>query len=52
MKLFLANYALGRMFLHLGCIIRGGKVRFHFTGFRREIAGLLAVGGVFKRDRN
>jgi hypothetical protein len=37
MKRFLAQIALGRMFLHVGCICRGGKVGFHMEGLRREI---------------
>jgi hypothetical protein len=37
MKLFLARIALGRMFLHIGCICRGGKVGFHLEGLGREM---------------
>jgi hypothetical protein len=37
MKLFLARIPIGRMFLHIGCICRGGKVAFHWEGLRREL---------------
>ena len=43
MKLFLAEYVLGRILLHLGCALRGGKVRFHLAGIRRELGRLAAA---------
>jgi hypothetical protein len=55
MKLFLARIALGRMFLHIGCICRGGKVGFHLEGLSREIRHIgrsfVALGRTGKRDR-
>jgi hypothetical protein len=38
MRLLMAHFALGRVFLHVGCLIRGGKPGFHLTGIRRELA--------------
>lgn len=40
MQLFLTQSAIGRTFLHLGCICRGGRWRFHLAGVRREIREL------------
>jgi hypothetical protein len=37
LKLRCCRYALGRMALHLACICRGGKARFHLAGVRREL---------------
>jgi hypothetical protein len=55
MKLFLARIALGRMFLHIGCICRGGKVGFHLEGLSREIrhigGSLFLLGRTGKRGR-
>ena len=39
-QLYCAQFALGRLGLHLGCLLRGGKFRFHWTGVRRELASL------------
>ena len=33
----LSRYALGRMMLHFGCLVRGGQWRFHLAGIRREL---------------
>ena len=35
-KIMLAKSGLGRVFLHLGCICRGGKWSFHWAGVRRQ----------------
>lgn len=40
MKLFLTRSAVGRMLLHAACVARGGKLRFHSAGIRRECSGL------------
>jgi hypothetical protein len=39
-KLQLAQKAAGRILLHLGCVMRGGRWEFHWAGVRREIAKL------------
>ena len=41
MKLFLTEIALGRVLLHLGCVLRGGRWSFHWCGVRRELRHLL-----------
>jgi len=33
-----SQHCLGRMFLHLGCIIRGGNIKWHLVGIRRELS--------------
>ena len=43
LKMFLTTHALGRVCLHLACICRGGKIRFHFAGVRRELARLVGA---------
>jgi len=48
MKLFLSNFALGRMLLHLGCICRGGKKQFHLNGVWRELRKCF-LSGVMKK---
>jgi sucrose-6-phosphate hydrolase SacC (GH32 family) len=35
----LANHRLGRLFLHLKCLVRGGKWSWHLAGLRRELYG-------------
>ena len=40
MKLMLAQYTLGRVLLHLGCLARGGQWKFHWVGVRRELKRL------------
>jgi hypothetical protein len=32
----LAEFKIGRVVLHLGCLLRDGKVRWHWAGVRRE----------------
>lgn len=32
----MANYRIGRVFLHLACILRGSDFRMHFAGVTRE----------------
>jgi hypothetical protein len=39
-KIYLAQFAGGRMLLHFACLCRGGKWGFHLAGIRREWAGL------------
>jgi hypothetical protein len=43
MRLLLAHFALGRMALHLGCMMRGGDPAFHLTGIRRELARFISA---------
>lgn len=50
-KLFLANYALGRMLLHLGCICRGGKLSHHREGIRREFRHVASLCRVCLKPR-
>ena len=33
----MANYRIGRMALHLICILRGSDFRMHFAGVVREL---------------
>lgn len=40
MKMFLTRSSIGRMLLHAACVVRGGKLRFHCAGIRRECSGL------------
>lgn len=40
MKLLLTQSTLGRILLHLACLVRGGKFNFHYAGIRRECAGM------------
>jgi len=42
-KCFLARSSIGRVILHLECLRRGGKTRFHFSGVRRELRGLFRL---------
>jgi hypothetical protein len=51
MKLFLANYALGRMLLHLGCICRGGKKPYHREGIRREFRNVTSICRMCQKPR-
>ncbi len=37
LKIQLAQNAAGRIALHLGCLLRGGRWNFHWTGVRREV---------------
>ncbi len=36
LKAQLCRHSCGRVLLHLGCIARGGRMRFHLSGIRRE----------------
>jgi len=36
----MANYRIGRMALHLICILRGSNFRMHMAGMLRELPGL------------
>jgi hypothetical protein len=40
MKRLLAQIVVGRVLLHVGCILRGGKFRFHLAGVMREIKSI------------
>jgi len=31
------EHSLGRVMLHLACLLRDGKVRWHWAGIRREL---------------
>lgn len=33
----MANYRIGRVFLHLACILRGSDFRMHIAGMAREL---------------
>lgn len=33
----LATYGAGRVVIHCLCIVKGGKVKFHLQGIRREL---------------
>jgi hypothetical protein len=35
----MANYRLGRVALHLACILRGSDLRMHMAGVMREFLG-------------
>ena len=37
LRLSVAASRPGRVFLHLACIVRGGKVAWHVAGIRREL---------------
>ena len=39
-KIHLAQNAAGRIALHLGCLLRGGRWTFHWAGVRREVGRL------------
>jgi len=43
MRLLMAQYAWGRILLHLGCMVRGGRTAFHLTGIRRELERLRSL---------
>jgi hypothetical protein len=36
----MANYRIGRMALHLMCIVRGSDFRMHMAGVMRELQGI------------
>jgi len=40
-KIQLTQAPLGRVLLHLGCLLRGGHWDFHGAFLRRELAGLI-----------
>ncbi len=40
-KIHLTRIAVGRMLLHLGCLLRGGRRGFHWAGIRRELTKLI-----------
>ena len=42
-KLLLTRVAVGRMLLHLGCIVRGGRVLHHLEGIKRELRRCCAL---------
>ena len=33
----LVEHSLGRVVLHLACLLRDGRVRWHWAGIRREL---------------
>jgi len=41
MALFFSRFIVGRVLLHAGCVLRGGCVRHHWAGVRREISSLV-----------
>ena len=38
MSMTIAKYRLGRVALHLACILRGSELRMHLAGVLREFA--------------
>ena len=42
-KMQLTRIAPGRVLLHLGCLLRGGRWDFHYAGIRREIRKLIGT---------
>jgi len=40
-KMQLTRIAPGRVLLHLGCLLRGGRWDFHWAGIRRETSRLI-----------
>lgn len=40
MKTWLAEHSSGRVFLHLACLLRDGKWRWHWAGMKRELQKL------------
>jgi len=51
-KIQLTRIAPGRMVLHFGCLLRGGRWEFHWAGMRRELKAIVkpivrftAIGG-------
>ena len=40
LKIQLAQNVVGRIVLHLGCLLRGGRREFHWAAVRRELARL------------
>ncbi len=38
MGMKMAKYRLGRMALHVACILRGGNLQLHWAGVLREFA--------------
>lgn len=47
MMMLLVQFALGRMVLHLCCILRVGRWDFHWAGVRREVRGMRRGGWRF-----
>ena len=46
MQQLLAQTRVGRTLLHIGCIIRGGGVNYHFCGILRELGKQNRFGGM------
>jgi hypothetical protein len=42
MAMFLSRFILGRMLLHAGCLLRGGRRDHHLAGIRREFSCLMS----------
>jgi len=40
-KIQLTQKPMGRVLLHLGCLLRSGLWVFHWADIRRELAGLI-----------
>lgn len=45
----LARYSVGRILLHLLCILRNRRIRFQAAGIMREIAPVAAAPALFAR---
>jgi hypothetical protein len=39
----LARIAVGRMFLHVACAFRDGRVLWHWQGIKRELPGCVGL---------
>lgn len=44
MQLHWAESTGGRLLLHLGCLCRGGSMRFHLSGMGRELSRAFRCG--------
>lgn len=51
LKLLLCEHRFGRMILHLGCLVRGGRVGFHLSGIQRECQNLFPSDQICSRTR-
>jgi len=40
-KMQMTENGCGRVLLHLGCLLRGGRWEFHWAGVRRELTRMI-----------
>jgi hypothetical protein len=45
MKTWLIKRFSGRVLLHLACLLRDGKVQWHWAGMKRELRTLISRSG-------